>query len=98
MKTSYIFAITLIFITLVFIFASENFNSPTDSARHLEGAALRQQISAPTPNGVDLSEVGSTDGIIVMGFVLVTIAILPVVFHKRKKITQQGEPSYPPAA
>ena len=85
MKTSYIFAIALIFITLVFVFASANINPPVASAHTLGAASLPMQIATPTPIGDDLSEVGSTDGIVIMGFVLVMIVTLPLVFHKRGK-------------
>jgi hypothetical protein len=85
MKTIHIFAITLIFITLVFVFASTNFNQPTVSARNLGEASQPIQVVPPGQNGEDLSVVGSTDGIVVMGFVLVAIVTLPVLFHKRGK-------------
>jgi len=85
MKTSHIFAITLIFIMLVFVFASVGFNQPQAAAQNLGAASLRQQIATPIPDGEDHSEVGSTDGIVIMGFVLVAIVTLPVLFHKRGK-------------
>jgi hypothetical protein len=85
MKTSYIFGIALVFITLVFVFASANINQSTASAHNLSAASLSMQIATPTQIGDDLSEVGSTDGIVIMGFVLVVIVTLPLVFHKRGK-------------
>jgi hypothetical protein len=84
MKTSHIFAITLVFIMLVFVFASASFSQPQASAKNL-GAASGQQFATSTPIGDDHSEVGSTDGIVIMGFVLVAIVTLPVVFHGRRK-------------
>jgi hypothetical protein len=39
--------------------------------------------TTPTPVQVDRSEVGSTDGIVVMGFVLVAIVILPILIRRR---------------
>jgi hypothetical protein len=85
MKTSYIFGITLVFITLIFVFASENFNPPESAAKNLSAASFSTQIITPTPPTEAVSEVGSTDGIVVMGVVLVVIVTLPVLFHKRKK-------------
>jgi hypothetical protein len=85
MKTSPIFGIALIFITLVFVLASTNFGQSPASAQNLGAASLSMQIPTPTQNGEDHSVVGSTDGIVVMGFVLVVIVTLPLVFHKRKK-------------
>ena len=88
MKTAYIFGIALIFITLVFVFASENFNQPEASAKNLSAASLSMQIATSTPPAEDRSEVGSTDGIVIMGFVLVIVVTLPVLF-RRKKINKK---------
>jgi hypothetical protein len=86
MKTSYIFGISLIFIVLVFAFtAVVNVDQPKASARNLSAASLSMQVASPTPPARDSSEVGSTDGIVIMGFVLVTIVTLPVLFHKKRK-------------
>ena len=85
MKTSYIFGIALVFITLVFVFASANFNPPAASARNLGAASLSMQIATPVQNGEDHSEVGSTDGIVIMGFVLTGIVTLPLLFHRKGK-------------
>jgi hypothetical protein len=86
MKTSYIFGITLIFIVLVFALAAfANFDHPTVSAKNLGTASHTMQIATPTPPAGDHSEIGSTDGIVIMGFVLVLVVTLPVLFHKRKK-------------
>jgi len=83
MRTSHIFGITLIFITLVFMLASVNFDQPEVSARNLNAASLSTQIATPTPNGPILSEEDLTDGIVIMGFVLVAIVTLPVLFYKK---------------
>ena len=85
MKTSYIFGIALVFITLIFVFASANINPSAVSARDLSALSLSVQVPTPTQNGEDLSEVGSTDGIVIMGFVLVAIVTLPLLFHKKGK-------------
>lgn len=85
MKTSPIFGIALIFITLVFVLASMNLGQPQAEAKNLGAASLSVQVPTPTQNGEDLSEVGSTDGIVVMGFVLVAIVTLPLLFHRRGK-------------
>lgn len=75
----------MIFITLVFVLASINFGQPEAAAKNLGAASLSAQIPTPTQNGEDLSEVGSTDGIVVMGFVLVAIVTLPLLFHRKEK-------------
>ncbi|MDO9301156.1 MAG: hypothetical protein Q7T89_07225 [Anaerolineales bacterium] len=84
MKTSYIFGIALIFIVLVFVFASENFNQPEASAKNLSAASLSMQIATSTPPAEDRSEVGSTDGIVIMGFVLVIVVTVPILFRRKK--------------
>jgi hypothetical protein len=85
MKTSYIFGITFIFIVLVFaLVAAANFNHPTVSAKNLSAASISKQITTPTLPVGDVSEVGSTDGIVIMGFVLVIIVTLPVLFHRKR--------------
>jgi hypothetical protein len=85
MKTSPVFGIALIFLTLVFVLASTNFGQPEAAAKNLGAASLSMQIPTPTQSGGDLSEIGSTDGIVLMGFVLVAIVTLPVLFHGRRK-------------
>jgi hypothetical protein len=86
MKTSYIFGISLLFIVFVLALAAvTNFDQPTVSAKNLNTASLSMQIATPTPAAVDHSEVGSTDGIVIMGIVLAFIVTLPVLFHRRKK-------------
>ena len=86
MKTSYIFVITLTFIVLVFaLVAVANFDYPTVSPKNLSTASLSMQISTPDQPADNVSEVGSTDGIVIMGFVLVIIVIMPVLFRKKKR-------------
>jgi hypothetical protein len=86
MKTSYVFGIALMFIVLVFALAAfANFDHPTVSAKNLSASSLAMQSATPTPPAGDHSEIGSTDGIVIMGFVLVLVVTLPVLFHKRKK-------------
>jgi hypothetical protein len=85
MKTAYIFGITLVFITLVFVLASTNFDQPAATTHNLSAASLPEQIASPTPLAGDVSEVGSTDGIVIMGVILVLIVTLPVLFHKKRK-------------
>jgi hypothetical protein len=86
MKTSYVFGITLLFILLVFVFAGINFNHPTSAAaQNLRAASFSQQMTTPTPPVESISEVGSTDGIVIMGVVLVFIVTLPLLFRRKRK-------------
>jgi hypothetical protein len=86
MKTSHIFGITLLFIVLVFVLAAAaNFDHRTVSAKNLSAASLPVQIATPTPLSGDKSEVGSTDGIVIMGIVLVVVVIVPLLFGRKRK-------------
>lgn len=40
-----------------------------------------QPTSTPAPQ--DLSEIGSTDGIVTMGFVITLIVIVPILLHRK---------------
>ena len=54
--------------------------------RDLSAAALAMPIQAtPLPPEEDQSVIGSTDGIMVMGIVIVAITSLPLILRKRKK-------------
>ena len=55
---------------------------PPREGSNLAAAAFFLQTT-PTPEQVDRSEIGSTDGIVVMGFVLVAIVILPILLRKK---------------
>ena len=55
---------------------------PPSGQGNLAVAAFFLQTT-PTPEQVDRSEVGSTDGIVVMGFVLVAIAVLPILLRRK---------------
>ena len=46
-------------------------------------AAISFFQPTPTPESVDLSQVGSTDGIVVMGFVIVAIVTLPILIRRK---------------
>lgn len=83
MKTSYIIGISLIFISLVIALSFANFNRPSAHALNVDSASLALQ-DTPIATVVDASEIGSTDGILIMGIVIVVIVIVPVLFYRRK--------------
>ena len=86
MKTSYIFGVSLAFILFVFVLATaSNVDRSVASARNVSAASQSLQITTPTPPAENISEVGSTDGIVIMGVVIVIIVTLPVLFRKKKK-------------
>jgi hypothetical protein len=85
MKTSYIFGISLVFLVLIFaLSAVANFNHPEASAKNISAAALSLQASTQIPPAEDTSEVGSTDGIVIMGIVLVIVVTIPVLLRRKK--------------
>ena len=47
----------------------------------LEAAALHQAVT-PTPAAGPVSKVGSTDGIMLMGMIIVIIILLPILLHR----------------
>ena len=57
-------------------------NIPSAEYGRLSAAAFFLQTT-PTPEQVDRSEVGSTDGIAVMGFVIVAIVVLPILLRRK---------------
>lgn len=78
----YLRFIFALIIALVLILALTNFTLTPTSAQYTGAAALPLQIT-PTPASDDGSEIGSTDGILIMGIVIVLIVILPMLFRKK---------------
>lgn len=84
MKTNHIFGILAsLFILLVFARAITNFNQPVAFAQNTNVASPLQQVT-PTSIAEDQSEVGSTDGILIMGIVIVVIVVTPLLFRKQR--------------
>jgi hypothetical protein len=83
MKTIYVFGLAFIFLLLVFVLAIANFNQSFVSAQSQASSFTFQQIT-PTPPAEGVSEIGSTDGIMLMGVVISIIVILPLFFHRKK--------------
>ena len=77
--------ITLLLIALLLMLTAINFNPPAVLAQSaLSNKMTLRQTPALTPVQEDGSEIGSTDGILIMGIVIVLIVTLPLIFHKRK--------------
>ena len=82
MKAKHIFSVVFLFLTaLTIVLALTNFNPPAAFAQNTIPMALQQ--ATPTPV-VDSSEIGSTNGILIMGIVIVLIVTLPLILHKKK--------------
>lgn len=76
--------IVSLFIALVIGLVAATFNQPVASAQNL-GAASIFQYTTPSPAAEGVSEIGSTDGIFIMGVVIVFIVVMPaLLFYKRK--------------
>lgn len=77
--------ITLLLVTLLLILTAINFNPPAVLAQgELSNSLTTQQASSTLLIQGDGSEIGSTDGILIMGIVIVLIVTLPLIFQKRK--------------
>lgn len=81
MKTKFGFLLLVLF---VFIWLA-GCGLPAAPARNLGAASLSMQIATPTPLVDDQSKIGSTNGILIMGIVIVAITSFPILFRKKKK-------------
>jgi hypothetical protein len=78
MKTTHIFSIAFLSLALVLALVIANFNPSFASA-----ASIALQAT-PTPIQDGISEIGSTDGIMLMGVIISMIVIVPVLFRRKK--------------
>ena len=83
MKTKSMIWIASLFIALVIALAVVTFDPPVVSAQNMGAASISLQTT-PTPAAEGVSEIGSTDGIFIMGAVIVLIVIMPVLFYRKK--------------
>jgi hypothetical protein len=80
---------TKIGLILLIVFAAvllANCSQPVASIQTLGAATLSTQIITPTPPAEDQSRIGSTDGILIMGIVIVAITSFPIFFKKKKQL------------
>lgn len=82
MKTTHILGIGFLFIILVFALMIATFN-PSFAAVQNTAASISLQTT-PTPIESGTSEIGSTDGIMLMGVIISIIVIVPVLFRRKK--------------
>jgi len=86
MKTKHVIWIASLFIILVIALVIVAFDQPTSTvaaAQNPRTTSISMQTTATViPAGV--SEIGSTDGILLMGFVIVLIVIIPVLVARKK--------------
>ena len=82
MKTTHIFGIAFLFILLVLALVIATFNPSIASAQNTTASISLQTAPTPIQNGI--SEIGSTDGIMLMGVIISMIVIVPVLFRRKK--------------
>ena len=82
----------MILISLVFaLLCAALTNSMTARSSFLDqrtNAAFFLQTTA-TPQPQDASEIGSTDRIVAMGFILVGIVVIPILLHRKSWMQSQ---------
>jgi hypothetical protein len=84
MKTKNTIWITTLFIALAIALVYATFNQPSVSAKDLSAASISRQTT-PTPAAEDASVIGSTDGIFIMGIVIVLTVTVPILFYRKHK-------------
>jgi hypothetical protein len=82
MKTKNMIWMVVFFILLVAVLVTANFNAPVAAAQTSAAGSPALQ-STPTLLSESLSEVGSTDGIMIMGVVIVLIVVVPLILRKK---------------
>jgi hypothetical protein len=65
------------------ILAALTINHYAAAPGNLDAGALYSQIATPTEVVEDVSEIGSTDGIVLMGVVIVLIVVVPILLQRK---------------
>lgn len=85
MKSTKIFGITIfLLVVLAGILIVSVFDQPAAFAQELNSSAMRARITS-TPVAEDQSVIGSTDGIVAMGVLIVLIVVTPMLLRRKKK-------------
>lgn len=83
MNTKHVIWIASSFIALVIALVAAVFNQPVAASQNPGTAAISIQTT-PTLIAEGVSKIGSTDGILLMGFIIVLIVIIPVLVYRKK--------------
>ena len=75
--------IASLIIAFVIALVVTTLNRPIVSAQNLGAVSISLQTT-PTLAAEGVSEIGSTDGIFIMGIVIILIVIVPVLFYRIK--------------
>jgi len=72
-------------LVLALFSAAVTFSASSPALEGNAGAAglFLQPTTTPFPKVKDVSEIGSTDGIIVLGFIIVLIIIIPILLQRK---------------
>ena len=81
MKITHTSVFVFLFIVLMFVLVIANFSPPIASAKVMMASSLQ---TTPTPIEEDISVIGSTDGIMLMGVIISLIVTIPVLFRRKK--------------
>jgi predicted ferric reductase len=81
----YLGSLTLLIILLVAALVLTSFHQPVVLAQQTNAALTLQPEPTPASVWQAADEIGSTDGILLMGIVIVLIVTLPLLFHKQGK-------------
>jgi hypothetical protein len=69
-------------LVLALFSAALTYSAPADVAEYPPSAAFLLQPTQ-TPDPQDLSEIGSTDGIILMGLIIALIIVIPILARRK---------------
>lgn len=85
MKTKHFLVITAALLGfLILALSLSNFNTPPALALDFNASEPIRTDAEPAVQINDSSEIGSTDGIVVMGIVIVLTVTLPLAFRRKK--------------
>jgi hypothetical protein len=85
MKTTHVTGIAiLIVLMLATTLVVSAFHQPPEPAADLSALALQNSVQ-PLQVDADLSEIGSTTGIFIMGFVIIVIISAPLLLRKKRR-------------
>lgn len=77
-----IITITIGFVLALFS-AGLTYSAPTIDGNFGDGAAAFFLQSTSTPQPKDMSEIGSTDGIVIMGILIALIILVPILLQRK---------------
>lgn len=68
---------------LALLSAALTYSTPPAMEGAFGGAVFLSMQTTPTPPPNDLSEIGSTDGIVIMGILITLIIIVPILLQRK---------------